>query len=154
MIESVLKEFQYNRGIVYLMLANTIMFAIIGVINLLGNPFFAVIWLAGSVLWGINFLLIKKTPLIRITTQKIIIYRGPLRSPMNAPREQVSMMQRNGKYKLYVVLRDKSQIKISLFGMHKTDKADLVQEIEQFLKAEANHAIHSDGYSDRLRLRR
>ena len=55
------------------------------------------------------------------------------------------MMQQVRKNKLRLVLRDKRRIKISLLGMHKTDRADLVQEIERSLQRKAKHASHPYG---------
>ncbi len=147
MTESVLKEFRHSRDMSYLALINTILCAILGIIFLFGKHFLAVPNLACSVLFGFYFLWSKKTPYVQITTQKIIIHKSPLYSPKIVPWEQVSMMQRDGKNKLRLVLRDKRQIKIYLFGMHKTDRADLVQEIERSLQGAANHAFHSDGNS-------
>ena len=155
MTESILKEFRHNRSIVYLALTNTILFSIVGIIYLLGESFLAVPWLSGAILWGLKFYWSKKTPFVQITTQKIVIsIAPPLRSPKIVSWDQVSMMQRDSKNGLYLVLRDKRRIKISLFGMLETDRSALISEIEHSIQRTASQAFHADGNAAALHCHR
>lgn len=119
-----------NRVLTTLMVVNTLLFALCGLINMsVDKSFLSLIWFCGAVVFYINFLWSKRTPYIELTKKGISLSPAMARPKRQFTWQEIASVEKSGKNKAYLVLKNKERIKIALFSINKEDRVPLMHRI-------------------------
>lgn len=123
-----------NRVMTTLMVANTMLFAFCGLVNLTGGKaIVSLLWFCGAVLFYINFLWSKKTPFIQFSEEGLVLFPAMMRPQRMVNWSDIAFLQKEGEKKIFLVLKNGERIKIALFSINKEDRIPFVRRIESEL---------------------
>lgn len=119
-----------NRVLTTLMMVNTLLFALCGIINVTqGKALLSLIWFCGAILVYLNFLWSKKTPFIQFNEDGIILFPAMARPERKLDWDTIASLQAVSAKKVFLVLKSGERVKITLFSINKEDRVPLLRRL-------------------------
>ena len=119
-----------NRVLTTLMVVNTLLFALCGMVTVSRNSaFVSLLWFGGAVLFYINFLWSKRTPFLQFTQEGLILFPAMMRPKRELTWTEIASVQKTGEKTIYLVLKNGERVKLPLFSINKEDRIPLLQRL-------------------------
>lgn len=127
-----------NRVLTTLMVVNTLLFALCGLINItVDKSFLSIIWFCGAIVFYLNFLWSNRTPFIEFSEEGLSLKPAMARPKRQFAWKDIASVDKVGKHKAYLILKNGARMKITLFSINKEDRVPLMRR----LKAEIDDAF-------------
>lgn len=123
-------SYRRNRVLTTLMVVNTLLFAVCGLINIsVDESFLSLIWFCGAIVFYINFLWSKRTPFITFSNEGIMLRPAMARPKRQITWQEIASVKHESKNKAYLVLKNGERVKITLYSINKEDRVPFMRRL-------------------------